>query len=103
MVVNTPSGATARVDGYEIRAATTSVDKPIITTVQQLAAAVQAIEASSGPVRVRSLQEHAHSLGRPVPAPEPEPAPEPASASASAQAAPAGAAVPAPVPAAGEQ
>ena len=67
MVVNTPSGATARVDGYEIRAATTSVDKPIITTVQQLAAAVQAIEAAAGPVRVRSLQEHAHSLGRPVP------------------------------------
>jgi carbamoyl-phosphate synthase large subunit len=68
MVVNTPSGASARVDGYEIRAATTSVDKPIITTVQQLAAAVQAIEAAAGPVRVRSLQEHARSLGRPVPA-----------------------------------
>jgi carbamoyl-phosphate synthase large subunit len=70
MVVNTPSGPAARVDGYEIRAATTSVDKPIITTVQQLAAAVQAIEAAAGPVRVRSLQEHAHSLGRPVPDPE---------------------------------
>ena len=64
MVVNTPSGAAApRLDGYEIRAATTSVDKPIITTVQQLAAAVQAIEAAAGPVRVRSLQEHAHRLG----------------------------------------
>jgi carbamoyl-phosphate synthase large subunit len=66
MVVNTPSGPAARLDGYEIRAATTSVDKPIITTVQQLSAAVQAIEAASGPVRVRSLQEHAHRLGRPV-------------------------------------
>jgi carbamoyl-phosphate synthase large subunit len=63
MVVNTPSGPAARHDGYEIRAATTSMDRPIITTVQQLAAAVQAIEAD-GPVRVRSLQEHARSLGR---------------------------------------
>ncbi|MGL4173409.1 MAG: carbamoyl-phosphate synthase large subunit [Actinomycetota bacterium] len=60
MVVNTPSGRDARADGYEIRAATTSMDRPIITTVQQLAAAVQAIEsARMGPIRVRSLQEHA--------------------------------------------
>ena len=35
----------ARADGYAIRAATTAMDKPIITTVQQLAAAVQGIEA----------------------------------------------------------
>ena len=63
MVVNTPSGATARVDGYEIRAATTSVDKPIITTVQQLAAAVQAIEAViTGDLDVTSLQDHAAAL-----------------------------------------
>ncbi|HYJ75479.1 MAG TPA: carbamoyl-phosphate synthase large subunit, partial [Kineosporiaceae bacterium] len=68
IVVNTPSGSAARADGYEIRAATTSMDRPIITTVQQLAAAVQAIEAAleeGGAVRVRSLQEHARSLGRP--------------------------------------
>ncbi|MCL2802960.1 MAG: carbamoyl-phosphate synthase large subunit [Micrococcales bacterium] len=45
MVVNTPSGAGARADGYEIRAAITSMDRPIVTTTQQLAAAVQAIEA----------------------------------------------------------
>ena len=45
MVVNTPSGQAARADGYEIRAATTALDKPIITTVQELAAAVQGIEA----------------------------------------------------------
>src|SRR4051812_7125204 len=67
IVVNTPSGGRARADGYEIRAATTSMDRPIITTVQQLAAAVQAIEVAleeGGPVRVRSLQEHARSLGR---------------------------------------
>ena len=67
MVVNTPSGPAARLDGYEIRAATTTTDKPIITTVQQLAAAVAAIEAAiaaDGRVSVRSLQEHARSLGR---------------------------------------
>jgi carbamoyl-phosphate synthase large subunit len=67
MVVNTPSAFEARTDGYEIRGATTSMDRPIITTVQQLAAAVQAIEAAAeegGRVRVRSLQEHARSLGR---------------------------------------
>ncbi|MEE6272225.1 carbamoyl-phosphate synthase large subunit [Georgenia sp. MJ206] len=59
MVVNTPSGQGARADGYEIRTATTTADKPIITTVQQLAAAVQAIEAvRSGPFTVRTLQEH---------------------------------------------
>ncbi len=63
MVVNTPSGRAARADGYEIRAATTSMDRPIITTVQQLAAAVQAIEAArQGPVTVRSLQDHARAL-----------------------------------------
>ncbi len=63
MVVNTPSGPAARLDGYEIRAATTAVDAPIITTVQQLAAAVQAIEAARDePVHVASLQEHAAAL-----------------------------------------
>jgi carbamoyl-phosphate synthase large subunit len=63
IVVNTPSGPAARLDGYEIRAATTSVDKPIITTVQQLAAAVQAIEVVRGEhVRVASLQEHSAAL-----------------------------------------
>ncbi len=73
LVVNTPSGggaaaAGARADGYEIRAATAAMDVPIITTVQQLAAAVSAIDtahtarAAGEPVRVRSLQEHAASL-----------------------------------------
>jgi len=59
MVVNTPKGQGARADGYSIRAATTGADRPIITTVQQLQAAVQALEAQlRGPFRVRSLQEH---------------------------------------------
>ena len=63
MVVNTPSGPAARMDGYEIRATTTAVDKPIITTIQQFSAAVQAIEAARNePVRVASLQEHAARL-----------------------------------------
>ena len=59
MVVNTPSGQGARADGYEIRAATTAADKPIVTTVQQLAAAVQGIEAIlAGRFTVMSLQDH---------------------------------------------
>ncbi|HET6967519.1 MAG TPA: carbamoyl-phosphate synthase large subunit [Ornithinibacter sp.] len=65
MVVNSPSGpsASARADGYAIRAATTAMDKPIITTVQQLAAAVQAIEAViTGDLDVTSLQDHAAAL-----------------------------------------
>jgi carbamoyl-phosphate synthase large subunit len=58
MVVNTPSGRDARADGYEIRSAAISMDRPIITTVQQLAAAVQGIEAlTTGTLEVRSLQE----------------------------------------------
>ncbi|TQJ51056.1 carbamoyl-phosphate synthase large subunit [Phycicoccus sp. SLBN-51] len=72
MVVNTPSGPNARADGYAIRAATTSMDKPIITTVQELAAAVQGIEAQmKGELRVKPLQEHARDLdlyGQGVPA-----------------------------------
>jgi len=68
LVVNTPSGQGARVDGYAIRAATTAADKAIVTTTQQLAAAVQAIEAiQQGPFKVRSLQELAATT--PVPKP----------------------------------
>ena len=59
MVVNTPSGQGARADGYEIRTAAVSADKPIVTTVQQLGAAVQGIESLlAGPFGVRSLQDH---------------------------------------------
>jgi carbamoyl-phosphate synthase large subunit len=63
MVVNTPSGPNARADGYAIRAATTSMDRPIVTTVQELAAAVQGIEAQMrGDFTVKPLQEHARDL-----------------------------------------
>ncbi|MDC5695924.1 carbamoyl-phosphate synthase large subunit [Intrasporangium calvum] len=63
MVVNTPSGQDARADGYAIRAATTSADLPIITTIATLAAAVLGIESHlTEEIRVRSLQEHARDL-----------------------------------------
>ena len=65
MVVNTPGNGDARRDGYAIRTATTSMDRPIITTVQQLGAAVQGIEAQrEGQITVTSLQEHATRLGQ---------------------------------------
>ena len=75
MVVNTPKGQGARADGYSIRAATTGADRPIITTVQQLQAAVQALEAQlSGPFKVCSLQEHIDARrSRRDSAPEPRP------------------------------
>jgi carbamoyl-phosphate synthase large subunit len=63
MVVNTPSGQDARADGYAIRAATTSADKPIITTIATLAAAVLGIEAGlTEEIRVKSLQDHSRDL-----------------------------------------
>ena len=64
MVVNTPSGSGARADGYEIRAATTAADKPIMTTVQQFGAAVQAIQALGEGFDVMCLQEHAARRNR---------------------------------------
>ena len=65
MVVNTPSGQGARADGYEIRAAAIAADVAIITTTQQLAAAVQAIEAlQGGRFEVMSLQDVAASFSR---------------------------------------
>ena len=60
VVVNTPSGADARVDGYEIRAATTAADKPIFTTAAQLSAAIGSFEAvREGRFKVKPLQQHA--------------------------------------------
>ncbi|KQO64733.1 carbamoyl-phosphate synthase large subunit [Curtobacterium sp. Leaf261] len=59
IVINTPSGAAGRADGYEIRAATVAADKPIFTTIAQLGAAVAAIETIGTPHSVRSLQDYA--------------------------------------------
>jgi len=59
MVVNTPNTPGARHDGYSIRAATTAADKPIITTVQEFAAAVQGIAARrKRSFAVKSLQDY---------------------------------------------
>jgi carbamoyl-phosphate synthase large subunit len=63
MVFNTPSGGEARSDGYELRAAATSIGIPCITTVAEFNAAVQAIEAlRTYAWSVTSLQEHAAAL-----------------------------------------
>jgi carbamoyl-phosphate synthase large subunit len=63
IIVNTPYGVGARLDGYEIRSAAVARGVPCITTVQGLAAAVQGIEALiRDEVGVRSLQEHAAHL-----------------------------------------
>ncbi|WIB58798.1 carbamoyl-phosphate synthase large subunit [Curtobacterium sp. MCLR17_007] len=59
IVINTPSGASGRADGYEIRAATVAADKPLFTTIAQLGAAVAAIETIGTPHAVRSLQDYA--------------------------------------------
>ena len=58
MIVNTPSGSSARADGYEIRAAAVAADKPIFTTVSELSAAVGAVSAQRDGFDVKSLQEY---------------------------------------------
>ncbi|GAA4927039.1 carbamoyl-phosphate synthase large subunit [Actinoplanes utahensis] len=60
LIINTPqgSGASARLDGYEIRSAAVTADVPSITTVPGAAAAVMGIEAlRAGDMTVRPLQE----------------------------------------------
>ncbi|MET1052513.1 MAG: carbamoyl-phosphate synthase large subunit, partial [Mycetocola sp.] len=59
IVINTPSGRSARADGYEIRAAAVAEDKPLFTTIAELTAAVASIEAVRNGFTVRSLQEYA--------------------------------------------
>jgi AICAR transformylase/IMP cyclohydrolase PurH (only IMP cyclohydrolase domain in Aful) len=59
MIINTPSGRTARADGYQIRTATVAADKPLFTTIAQLGAAVASVEAIREPFTVRSLQNYA--------------------------------------------
>ncbi|MFP5219980.1 MAG: carbamoyl-phosphate synthase large subunit [Actinomycetes bacterium] len=63
LIINTPWGVGARVDGYEIRTAAVARGVPCVTTVQGAAAAVQGIEALvRGDISVRSLQEHHAAL-----------------------------------------
>ncbi len=65
MVVNTPSGSGARVDGYEIRIAATARGIPCITTMTGASAAARAIGAMRiHGDEVRSLQE-LHAAGAP--------------------------------------
>ncbi|WGD36283.1 carbamoyl-phosphate synthase large subunit [Lysinibacter sp. HNR] len=59
MVVNTPSGRSARSDGYEIRAAAVAADKPLFTTIAELTAAVASFSAAKDGFEVTSLQEYA--------------------------------------------
>ncbi len=59
VVINTPSGRSARADGYEIRTATVAADKPLFTTIAQLAAAVASFETMKDGFEVRSLQDYA--------------------------------------------
>lgn len=64
MVLNTPNSPRARSDGYEIRAATTAADKPIITTVQEFGAAIQAMTAlQTAPLVPVSLQDRQERRG----------------------------------------
>jgi carbamoyl-phosphate synthase large subunit len=58
VVVNTPSGRSARADGYEIRAAAVAADKPLFTTVAQLSAAVASLDAIRAGFDVTPLQEY---------------------------------------------
>jgi carbamoyl-phosphate synthase large subunit len=64
VVINTPSGRSARADGYEIRTATVAADKPLFTTIAQLGAAVASFEAIQEGFEVRSLQQYAQDRAR---------------------------------------
>jgi len=59
VVINTPSGRSARADGYEIRTATVAADKPLFTTIAQLGAAVASFEVIREGFEVKSLQSYA--------------------------------------------
>ena len=58
IVINTPSGRTARADGYEIRAAAVAADKPLFTSMAQVTAAVASLDVTRNGFEVRSLQEY---------------------------------------------
>jgi carbamoyl-phosphate synthase large subunit len=59
VVVNTPSGRSARADGYEIRAAAVAADKALFTTIAELSAAVASFDAIRAGFDVKSLQQYA--------------------------------------------
>ncbi len=59
VVINTPSGRSARADGYEIRAAAVAADIPLFTTIAELSAAVGSLDSVRTGFEVTSLQEYA--------------------------------------------
>jgi carbamoyl-phosphate synthase large subunit len=59
LIINTPSGRSARADGQEIRREAVAADKPLVTTIAQVSAAVSAMETAGSELTVRSLQEYA--------------------------------------------
>ncbi len=74
LVINTPQGSGARLDGYEIRSAAVVADIPCITTLPGAAAAVMGIEALiRGEMTVRPLQELHAALRPDVSAAAPSP------------------------------
>ncbi len=64
LIFNTPSGAgEARGDGYEIRAAATSIGCPLMTTISEFGATIQSIDAQRRHSwDVMSLQDHEATL-----------------------------------------
>jgi carbamoyl-phosphate synthase large subunit len=58
VVVNTPSGRSARADGYEIRASAVAAGIPLFTTIAELTAAVASLDAGEHGFEVTSLQEY---------------------------------------------
>ena len=63
LVINTPLGPHAHVDGAEIRAAAIAMNVPLLTTLSAASAAVAAIRAlGQNALKYRSLQEHYSSL-----------------------------------------
>jgi carbamoyl-phosphate synthase large subunit len=66
LIINTPLGGQAHIDGMEIRTAAYRFRVPITTTLSAAAATVQGIKAlKQKPLRLRSLQAHyaASSVG----------------------------------------
>ena len=59
LIINTPRGKQAHIDGLEMRSAAYQFGVPILTTLSAAMAAVQGIRAlQEKPLRVRSLQRH---------------------------------------------
>ena len=58
VVINTPSGRSARADGFQIRTAAVAADKALFTTIAGLSTAVAAFEVAGDGFDVTSLQDY---------------------------------------------